>query len=55
MDRTEAIWGGGGEATGLNAEQFRDELFEKAAQRIFTETSYRSIIRNLIGHRAQSP
>ena len=42
------IWGGGGEATGLKKEAAQDELFEKAAQRIFTETSYRSIIRNLI-------
>merc|ERR1719424_1531923 len=43
----EAIWGGGGEATGLTAKQFKDELFEKAAQRIFTDTSYRSIVHNL--------
>ena len=44
----EAIWGGGGEATALEAKQFKDELFEKAAQRIFTDTSYRSIVHNLV-------
>lgn len=42
------IWGGAGEATGISQEQVQDDLFEKAAQRIYTETSYRSIIRNLI-------